>query len=66
MKIKDLNWLENKIKLDNLDIEYHKNQTIKEITSLDRKKMFHDRNNSRKELSLKEKILIIFGYGKKR
>lgn len=56
-----LNW---EIQKDNLQTEVHKKKMIEEIKSLDKSKMFIA--PPKKRISLFKKILIAFGYGKKR
>jgi hypothetical protein len=41
----------------------HKRKTIEEIKSLDKNKIFVEK--PKKKISILDKILIIFGYGKK-
>ena len=61
---KELKWLQNEIKKDQLEIERNKNQLIKEIKSLNKSEMFQ--KSKPKKISVFKKLLIILGYGKKR
>lgn len=49
---------------DQREVKNHKKKTISEIKSLDKNKMFQTK--PKKKVSIWNKILIIFGYGKKR
>ena len=57
-----LDWLESEIKKDNQEIENNKKRQIREILSIDKKKMFEPPPKK----SFFEKMLITLGYGKKR
>jgi len=48
---------------DNLEIKTTKNQMIDEIKKIDKTKMFTPKE--KKKIGLWDRILIIFGYGKK-
>lgn len=48
---------------DNKEIQEHKKSLAKEIKTLDKSQMFIE--NPKKKISIWDKILIIFGYGKK-
>lgn len=49
---------------DQREVMNHKKKTINEIKSLDKNKMFEEK--PKKKISILDRILIIFGYGKKR
>ena len=59
-----LDWLNKEMKKDSEDIKSHKKKVIDEIKKIDKKKIFEP--IPKKKISILEKILIIFGYGKKR
>lgn len=59
-----MTWLEKEMKKDEIEINDHKRKMIEEIKSIDKNKMFLP--TPKKKISILEKILIIFGYGKKR
>lgn len=48
---------------DNKEIQEHKKNLVKEIKALDKSQMFTEK--PKKKISIWDKILIIFGYGKK-
>jgi hypothetical protein len=52
------------MKKDSEDVKSHKKKVIDEIKKIDKKKIFEP--IPKKKISILEKILIIFGYGKKR
>ena len=63
---RELDWLKKEIKKDELEIETHKNRLINQIKKIDRTKMFiPEPETKKKKMSLFNKLLIIFGYGKK-
>jgi hypothetical protein len=49
---------------DQKEVETHKNQMIDQIKKIDKKSLFIDESKPKK--SVFEKILMIFGYDKKR
>lgn len=60
-KIKQgLEWLDKEIKKDQVEIDKHKNELIKEIKSLDKNKIFEQKQVNKK--SLTDKLKKIFGY----
>ena len=59
-----LDWLNKEMKKDNEEVKSHKKKVIDEIKKIDKKKIFEP--IPKKKISILEKILIIFGYGKKR
>jgi hypothetical protein len=59
-----LDWLNKEMKKDSEDVKSHKKKVIDEIKKIDKKKIFEP--IPKKKISILEKILIIFGYGKKR
>lgn len=59
-----LDWLNKEMKKDSEDVKSHKKKIIDEIKKIDKKKIFEP--IPKKKISILEKILIIFGYGKKR
>ena len=48
---------------DQKEIQNHKQKLLKEIKSLDKTKMFEIK--PKKKISIWDRILIVFGYGKK-
>lgn len=52
------------VEKDNLEIKTTKNQMINEIKKIDKTKMFIPKE--KKKIGFWDRILIIFGYGKKR
>jgi hypothetical protein len=59
-----LDWLNKEMKKDSEEVKSHKKKVIDEIKKIDKKKIFEP--IPKKKISILEKILIIFGYGKKR
>jgi hypothetical protein len=59
-----LDWLNKEMKKDSEEIKTHKKKIIDEIKKVDKEKIF--KPIPKKKISIIEKILIIFGYGKKR
>jgi len=59
-----LDWLNKEMKKDSEEIKTHKKKIIDEIKKVDKDKIF--KPIPKKKISIIEKILIIFGYGKKR
>jgi hypothetical protein len=60
---KELAWLEKEMKKDLKEVTNHKKMMIEEIKSLDKNKIFVEK--PKKKISIWDKILIIFGHGKK-
>ncbi len=58
-----LEWLSKEMEKDQREVMNHKKKTINEIKSLDKNKMFEEK--PKKKISILDRILIIFGYGKK-
>jgi hypothetical protein len=56
-------WLMREIEKDKIEISEHKKKLIEEIKSVDKTKLFSPK--PKKKISIIDKILIIFGYGKK-
>lgn len=59
-----LEWLEKEQKKDRLEIDNHKNKMIQDLKKVDKTKMFI--KPEKKKKSIINKILTIFGYGRKR
>ena len=58
-----LSWLSKEMEKDKKEIQDHKKSLAKEIKSLDKSQMFVEK--PKKKISIWDKILIIFGHGKK-
>lgn len=58
-----LEWLEKEQKKDELEIENYKTKIIQDLKNVDKTKMFV--KPEKKKISIFNKILIIFGYGRK-
>lgn len=59
-----LEWLEKEQKKDRLEIENHKAKIIQDLKTMDKSKMFV--KPEKKKISVFNKILMIFGYGRKK
>lgn len=59
-----LEWLEKEQKKDQLEVDNQKIKMIQELKKIDKTKMFV--KPEKKKKSMINKILMIFGYGKKR
>jgi hypothetical protein len=58
-----LEWLEKEQKKDELEIENYKTKIIQDLKNVDKTKMFV--KPEKKKISIFNKILMIFGYGRK-
>jgi hypothetical protein len=59
-----MEWLEKEQKKDRLEIDTHKTKMIEDLKKIDKSKMFV--KPEKKKISVIDKILKIFGYGRKR
>ena len=59
-----MDWLNKEMKKDEKEIEEHKKKIIEELKKIDKEKFFEPKPKNK--VSIFKKILIIFGYGKKR
>lgn len=59
-----LNWLKKEAEKDQREILNHKRRMIEEIKQIDKTQMFKE--PEKKKINIFTKILMIFGYGKKR
>lgn len=63
---RELDWLKKEMKKDELEIETHKKRLINQIKNIDKTKMFIVEPESfKKKVSFFDKLLLVFGYGKK-
>jgi len=60
--LQGMEWLHKEMDKDQKEIDDTKTKLIKEVQSFDRSKMFPEK----KKPSFFNKLLIVFGYGKKR
>ena len=60
---RELDWLKKETEKDQAEIMNHKRRMIDEIKQLDKKEMF--KVPEKKKTNIFNKILMIFGYGKK-
>lgn len=58
-----LDWLSKEMEKDQKEIQNHKKKLVNEIKTLKKSEMFTIK--PKKKISIWDKILIIFGYGKK-